>query len=256
MQALLDDPGFLPRTELPREKGVISLRMGTGVNHFFLSISLTEKYRYGSDDLIDLAKAEDIFRRVGGKEVREACNNPNGISIVPRHTPWSAKTPYVPAEVKTHLCADILPYAPTSIKLLGERESAPRHAEAFLESGRWLRVDDPKKSAGGEVEVLHDEEEQLLECARLLSHDSDVISCVVALTAVIALPRSTLLLTVPESSEAGSTFRDCTDPVCSQLRCSCFVRSDGSREDRPSSSQHLPRNVSPSSNSTSVCPSR
>lgn len=135
---------------------------------FTLTVSPTEKYEYGSTDVVDLSKAIDLFQQAGGKEIVEVCNERDGILLVLQSSLSSDKHSATEISAQPRHPA-YTPYVPVAVKIYGGEESPTRFSSAFLEAARWLRSEKTKFDYTCVLEVVHDDMEYLFACARIVS---------------------------------------------------------------------------------------
>jgi hypothetical protein len=163
---------------LPREKAVLTLTRGLAGGESSLTVIVTQRYAYGTNDVIELSNAIDLFRKVGGKEIVDACNQRYGIQLVAcnRHHEYEQSTSLRTSVIKRCLSAKPLAFVPASIKLNLGHEDTTRLASAFMEGVQWLLSGNAVEESRG-LEVFNGQEECILECARIVSYDVGVMLC-------------------------------------------------------------------------------
>jgi hypothetical protein len=206
------------------------------------TIFITENYRFGTQDVLDLSRAIHVFQQAGGREVVEAFNRPEGILLAPDSTPASGTTrlPSAPTTSQGPLATASLPYVPRAIKLYGTQETMARLTSAFVEAARWLRKEDPTCNHGRVLELVQNKEEYLVACAKSVSRPRRVDG-----TRRLTIHLSFRAI-VPESSKSRSRPHDTTHPFLLRRETNNSNRHPLPRAHRPNYHRHLPRNLHPS----------
>jgi hypothetical protein len=143
-----------------------------------MTVMITENYGFGTEDVYDLSRAIDVFRKAGGREIAEVCNHDEGIVLAMQSAYYVP--PKATSTAETINPTDQLPsmpYIPVAINLHGREESVSRYTSAFLESLQWLQRANTDYDGDRVLEVVIDHHEHLMTCARMVSTQTADIAC-------------------------------------------------------------------------------
>jgi hypothetical protein len=142
---------------------LIGRRMGDVREGPHIMVHFFSAFRRGSDDLVDLSSAIDVFQQLGGMPVRNACNNRSGIWIIARDA--SGKSALGSDSISFRL-PSALPFVPKHIKVYRGGASDAQFSASFLEGIRWTAGNPLGNGNCREVDVMEGSTEFLRGCAR------------------------------------------------------------------------------------------
>lgn len=156
---------------LIRLKSIIFIgkKLGEPLGELGIMLVFMPTYRFGSHHLYDLSAAMDTFQRLGDPTVREACNDLNGIMVLPRES----ESP-LPANTRKRSCSNCpfesLPYVPKMIEVSRVHACDDRRTAAFFEAVLWLSAKPPVLGHSQlQVQVRKENADFFENCARKVS---------------------------------------------------------------------------------------